>query len=131
MMGIIQVSFLGLMMFDYHDPIIGALSFLKYSNGFNDLYPNPKDVLPNKIYLLGCSYLVIDNLNIVALTIFLPFVVGMIFFIISKIKRRGKLAMLSYFRLCMGEWSMFFILFSLINFTASATFFFSHLELTS
>ena len=125
MMGIVQVSFLGLMMLNYHDPIVSSLSFLKYSNGFNDILPL-ENILPNRIYLLGYSYFVIDNLNIPALIMIIPFFVGLIILIISQIKRRGKLTLVSYFKLCVGEWTMFFIFFSLINFSTSATLFFKY-----
>lgn len=130
MMGIVQAAFLGLFMLNYNDPMIESLEFLKYSNGFNDLISNPSSNIPSRISLLGYSELVTNNLNVAALVILLPLLSGLIFLIISQVKRRGKLTMLSYFKLCMGEWTFFFVLFSLYNLSTSTALFVSHVRET-
>jgi hypothetical protein len=50
MMGIIQSTYFGIFSIFYNDPAMSTLSFLRYSNGFNDIIPKYQRNIPNRIF---------------------------------------------------------------------------------
>jgi hypothetical protein len=49
-MGVLQLSYLGLYVLSYSDPLIAPLYLLKYSNGYNKIFNSEQGITPNSIY---------------------------------------------------------------------------------
>lgn len=66
------------------------------------------------------------NKNILTLIEIIPFVISLIYFIISKNKRHGGERMTFHYKLFLGEWVMLIALLSFSNAGASTALFFMH-----
>ena len=119
MMGVLQVSYFGLFYVDVKYPMMPALNYLRYTNGFNDIFAKSQGYLPNRVYEKGFDEYVFNNLNIMVLLIVAPLVLSAVFAAMFKYKRRMKERNLSYSKLLLGEWSLVIILFFLYNLSTS------------
>lgn len=90
MMGVLQVSYLGLFMFDVYYPMIDSLYPLKYTQGYGDLLPKSTINLPKTISRAGMDRYICNNLNVMLLLIFIPLITAIVLFIISKVQRKNK-----------------------------------------
>ena len=102
MIGIVQISYLGLFLLDVTDPLVTPLDFLKYSNGFNNILPNPAADTPKRIQNTGYYVFVLDNINIMLVFVLIPMILGTWFLIMSRMSKRPLVKTISYYKLCLG-----------------------------
>ena len=89
-MGVLQVSYLGLFMFDVYYPMIDSIYPLKYTQGYGDLLPKSTSNLPITISRAGMDKYICNNLNLMLLLVVIPLLTSIVLFIISKVQRKNK-----------------------------------------
>lgn len=92
MMGVIQVSYIGLMIINYVNPILAPLTKIVFVNGFNSMFSSPSvgSSIPNRITSLSYQGELAYNLNYTTALLLLPFIVSLILFIASKISKQNS-----------------------------------------
>ena len=50
MMGVLQLSYLGLFILNYSDPLVSPLYFFKYTNGYNYIFGREQGNVPYRVY---------------------------------------------------------------------------------
>lgn len=90
MIGMIQVTYLGLFIISFNDPLMRSLNFLRFSHGFSDLIPKTQGNVPGRIYYTGTAESVFHNLNIVILISIIPLIISFVFYMMATFQRNHR-----------------------------------------
>lgn len=103
MMGVLQLAYVGLLLLDYGDPLLSSLLNFKYFYGADSLVF--KTTTQNvKLRSLSYSEIIVHDLNIILAGLFIPFLLGLIFFIVSKTVKKSKPKWNTLYRVMIGEY---------------------------
>jgi hypothetical protein len=84
MVAVMQISYIGLFIVNFSDPLINSLNLLEYTNGVNDLISTTQNKVPNRIYSTGYTSSTISNLNIMMCLLMIPPFLSLVFYLIHK-----------------------------------------------
>lgn len=111
-----QVAFGGLIMIEKLESLLQPLAKLRFVNGYNPLFQD-KVALPPRLSILFYQGEFLSNFNACLVFIALPIIVGLVMFIIGKV-RKSKLV-LQYSYRTMKEWTFSALLIFQFQFTIS------------
>lgn len=91
MMGVVQISYIGLMIINYLHPVLAPFSKISFVNGFNNLFTSSStNSIPNRITALNYQGELAYNLNCTTALLLLPPIIALILFITSKIYKKHQ-----------------------------------------
>lgn len=93
MIAVIQISYIGLFIINFGDPIVIALNNLSLSNGFNTALNSKQQNLSSRIYITGYTSSTITNLNIMMFLLLIPPILSIIFYTIHKYSTKYRIKM--------------------------------------
>lgn len=102
MMGVLQLSYLGLLVLNYSDPLIQPLYLFKYFNGYNFYVPKSQTIIPTNVYESGLNTSIIGNFNFMFGIALLPLFVSLILLIVAKRFVNISFKIMSWHRLVLG-----------------------------
>lgn len=104
MIWIVQLSFIGLIILDYTDPLYNPMRKLIFSNGYNMKFTHIQTNIPNRIQSLGYYNSLINNFNLMIGLEVIIMIASLIFFVLSKFSKDDaqKTKYLSYSKLALG-----------------------------
>ena len=85
-MAVVQVTYLCVGTLEDLDPIIHALSFMKWSCGFWVHFMTDIYVVNRKLRPVEMTHSFLDNYNILSLLIFVPAIAALVIFLVNKWK---------------------------------------------
>lgn len=124
MIGVLQLSYVSLLLLDYGDPLIGSLVNLRFFYGADALIFGRPTGSSTKFNSLYYNSFFVYNMNIVFVVLSLPVVLGFVFFLISIPKTKFQKKFQWVYRLMIGEYLLLTLEFMLYDFVVSTVLFF-------
>lgn len=93
MIGVMQISYIGLFILNHSDPLIHSLNLLEFTYGMNSIITTTQQNAPNRIYSTGYTSSLISNLNLMMLIVLIPPLVSLIFYIIHLKSTKNRIKM--------------------------------------
>lgn len=119
MFGVLQLSYVSLLLLDYGDPLLSTLVNLRYFYGVDSMILHHSLISSVKLSSLFYSSLLINNINISFVLLAIPAVLGLGFFLLSIPKTRKKKRLEGIYKVLIGEYLLVAIEFILYNFVIS------------
>ena len=101
-MDVLQISYLGLLLFDYGSPMVDSLVALKYTWGTNAAYLSDLKTSYAKLDALEYSPVLLHNFNVMLLAVVIPIVIGVASLIFSRFQTSIKSQLKNLFRVMVG-----------------------------
>lgn len=122
--GVVQVTFLGLMLLDMMHPLLASLTGLSISNGINSAYTQNRtqfvgNSLPARYQPLGFGGDFAYSWNYMLGLLLLPFVVALVLFVASRIAKSRSEQLVRYAWITLCEHGFSTVLFLMYNTTAA------------
>lgn len=124
MMGVIQVSYIGLMIVNYLNPVLAPFSKISFVNGFNDMFStgSASGAMPNRITALNYYGELARNLNYTTFLLVLPLLVSLVLYLVSRFSKKPKETrdqLYRYSQICLCEYGLTGCMFLLYQFVVS------------